>query len=56
MQQNGLEELAAQERRAYFKEWRKKNTDKIKKHNDTYWKKRAERKAQELQSEREAQP
>ena len=26
-------------RRSYFKEWRKKNPDKVKKHNQTFWNK-----------------
>ena len=39
------DELARNERLAYFREWRAKNKDKVKKHNDTYWKKRAEKKA-----------
>lgn len=33
------EMLAAQ--RAYKKEWRKRNPDKVRKHNETYWLKKA---------------
>ncbi len=30
-------------RKEYYKNWRKKNKDKIKKHNETFWKKQAEK-------------
>ena len=30
-------------RKQYYKDWRKKNKDKIKKHNETFWKKQAEK-------------
>ena len=36
-----LEKLARKERLEYFKEWRSKNKDKVKKHNQTYWLKKA---------------
>ena len=39
-----LEELVKAERSAYFKNWRAKNKDKIKQHNQNYWKRRAEKK------------
>lgn len=35
-----LKDLAAEERRAYYRKWRAKNTDKVRKHNENYWKKR----------------
>ena len=35
-----LEELEA--RRLYMKNWRKNNPDKIKKHNATFWEKKAQ--------------
>ena len=38
-----VEELIAEERKAYFKEWRAKNKDKVKKHIENYWRKRAEK-------------
>lgn len=28
---------AREERNAYMREWRKKNKEKVKKYNDTYW-------------------
>lgn len=30
-------------KKAYYKEWRKNNKDKVKKHNETFWKKQAEK-------------
>ena len=34
-----VEEIAREERLAYFREWRANNKDKVKKHNATYWQK-----------------
>lgn len=45
-----VEEIAREERLAYFREWRANNKDKVKKHNATYWEKRAKR----IIAEREA--
>lgn len=42
-----LEELAREERKKYFKEWRANNKDKVKKHNATYWEKKAKARLQE---------
>lgn len=39
-----IDEIARDERLAYFKEWRANNKDKVKKYNADYWKKRAARK------------
>ncbi len=36
-----LEQMAVEERKAYYKKWRGENKEKVRKHNDTYWKKRA---------------
>ena len=36
-----IEELAAQERKEYFKAWRAANKEKTAKHRRTYWEKRA---------------
>lgn len=49
-QQKTVEEIAREERLAYFREWRANNKDKVKKHNATYWEKRAKR----IIAEREA--
>ena len=46
-----IEELAREERLAYFREWRANNKDKVKQHQATYWQRRAER----IKAEREAQ-
>jgi len=40
MTQDNLVKKAKQE---YFKNWRKKNKDKVKEYNSKYWKKRAEK-------------
>ena len=49
-QQKSIEEIARDERLAYFREWRANNKDKVKNHNATYWEKRAKR----IIAEREA--
>ena len=38
-----IEELAREEKLAYFREWRANNKDKVKQHQATYWQRRAER-------------
>lgn len=35
-----LDEVAKQERREYFRQWRANNKDKVKQHNANYWAKR----------------
>ena len=42
-----IDERVREAQRAYFKEWRSKNKDKVKQHNINYWRKKAEQKAQE---------
>lgn len=42
-----IEELVLQERKAYFKDWRARNKDKVRKNNQNYWKKRAEKRLRE---------
>ena len=49
--QKSIEEIAREERLAYFREWRANNKDKVKQHQATYWQRRAER----IKAEREAQ-
>ena len=49
--QKTVEEIAREERLAYFRNWRANNKDKVKRHNATYWQKRAKR----ILAEREAQ-
>lgn len=38
---NKISEMAAQEKREYFKMWRAANKDKVAKYNATYWEKKA---------------
>ncbi len=38
-----LDKAAAEARKEYFRKWRKNNSDKVKKYNKNYWRKRAER-------------
>ena len=45
--QKSIEEIAREERLAYFREWRANNKDKVKKHNATYWQNRAKRRLAE---------
>ena len=42
-----IEERMLEERKAYFKQWRANNRDKIREHNQNYWRKRAEKKQME---------
>lgn len=42
-----VEQLAAEEKREYFRQWRAANKEKVKKHNATYWQRRAEKKLKE---------
>ena len=39
-----VEELARKERQEYFRKWRRENPQKVKKHNQDYWMRKAERK------------
>lgn len=45
--QTQLDELIKAERRAYFKVWRAANPDKVKRHNENYWRNRAEKRLKE---------
>lgn len=45
MFQSELEEKAKEVQRAYMREWRRKNKDKVKKHQQTYWQKKAQHRA-----------
>lgn len=44
-----LDELARRERLEYFRAWRAKNKDRVKKSNAEYWKRRAEKRLAEEQ-------
>ena len=37
-----IDEIAREERLAYFKNWRANNKNKVTKHNENYWRKKAE--------------
>ena len=41
-----LDEQARAERAAYFREWRRRNPDKVRESNRRYWERRAAKKAQ----------
>ena len=41
MDDKQIDEEAVKVRRAYFKEWRLKNKEKIRRHNLNYWRKKA---------------
>ena len=47
MDNNNSNEFIKAEQRAYMKEWRAKNKDKVRKNNQNYWKKRALQKLQD---------
>lgn len=47
MNDKSLEELAKEERLRYFREWRRNNPDKVKKHNENYWLNRAQKRLRE---------
>lgn len=38
-----LEKAVQEEKREYFRRWRKNNPDKVKKHNENYWIKRTQK-------------
>lgn len=42
-----IEELAREERLAYFRAWRAANKDKVKQHNQNYWLRKAEKRIEE---------
>lgn len=41
LREKQIEARAKEERRAYMREWRRKNKDRVKEYNERYWKKRA---------------
>lgn len=51
MTQKQLDELAAAERKAYFKAWRAANPEKVNAHQKKYWRRRAEKKLAEQDKE-----
>lgn len=43
MDDKKLEAAIQEEKREYIRRWRKNNPDKVKKQNENYWRKRAEK-------------
>jgi len=43
MEYKKFEAAVQEEKREYFRQWRRNNPDKVKKHNENYWRKRAEK-------------
>ena len=37
-----LDKAIAEARREYFRKWRRNNPDKVRKHNESFWRKKAE--------------
>ena len=50
-QQTNIEELARQERLEYFRTWRANNKERVKQHNENYWRRKAEKRAKEAVNE-----
>lgn len=44
MNKKMIEAVAKEERLKYFREWRRKNKEKVKRHNKNYWEKKAKEK------------
>ena len=42
-----IKRAAAEERREYYRQWRKENRERVKQYNQNYWQHRAEKKATE---------
>ncbi len=51
MQKNELSQQALEARRAYQKQWRAANKDKVRERNCRYWERRAARMAAEVNNE-----
>ena len=46
-----LDEAAKEARREYFKKWRAANRDKVRQHNQNYWKKKAQESMKSAESQ-----
>lgn len=44
---NTTEEVAATIRREYYRKWRAANKDKVRQHNENYWRRKAEKQLQQ---------
>ncbi len=40
MTEKEIKDAIASERRTYYRNWRKNNPDKVKRHNENYWRKK----------------
>ena len=47
MKENTLQDMALEQRRAYYRQYRKRNADKVREWNSRYWKRKAERQLKE---------
>lgn len=47
MENQVISETAAEVRKEYYREWRRKNKDKVKKHNQNYWERKAKARLQD---------
>ncbi|MGU8655158.1 hypothetical protein G6Z26_15575 [Clostridium perfringens] len=45
-----MNDKAREERNAYMRAWRKKNKDRVKEYNSSYWERKSKRKREEEQS------
>ncbi|MGU8403350.1 hypothetical protein ACV3OG_13065 [Clostridium perfringens] len=45
-----MNEKAREERNAYMRAWRKKNKDRVKEYNSSYWERKSKSKREEEQS------
>ena len=45
-----MNEKAGEERNAYMRAWRKKNKDRVKEYNSSYWERKSKSKREEEQS------
>lgn len=45
-----MNDRAREERNAYMREWRKKNKERVKKYNSSYWERKSKRNREEEQS------
>lgn len=46
-----VEELAREEKRAYYRRWRAEHPERVKRYNETFWQKRAMRTMKERKDE-----
>ncbi len=42
MKNSAIEEMVREQRRSYYRKWRKENKDKVREYNRRYWQRKAE--------------